>query len=56
MPKRQALWEELQGKMAARRTKIDTNRSKNKTGSSPHEVIVQKLESEPDTMKQPKDI
>ncbi len=49
MPKRQALWEELQGKMAAKRTKIDANRQKNKTGSAPHEVIVQKLSSEPDS-------
>ncbi len=49
MPKRQALWEELQGKMAAKRTKIDANRPKNKTGSAPHEVIVQKLSSEPDS-------
>ncbi len=48
--KRQAIWNELNAKMSAKRTKNDTGtRGKNKKGgSAPHEIIVQRLAAEPD--------
>ena len=42
-------WDNLEAEMAAKRTKADTlARSKAKRGSVPHEIVVQKLASEPD--------
>jgi ppGpp synthetase/RelA/SpoT-type nucleotidyltranferase len=48
-PKRQQAWAELNHKMKAKRAKAnnDPQRGK-KTGSAPHELIVQRLASEPD--------
>jgi hypothetical protein len=47
--KRQAVWNELQAKMSAKRTKSDGGvRAKNKKGNAPHELIVQRLAGEPD--------
>ena len=49
MMKRQAVWNDLQAKMSAKRTKskATSTRGKNKKGNAPHE-IVQWLAAEPD--------
>ena len=48
--KRQAVWDELEAKMSAKRTKNDAMSNKrSKNGSAPHEIVVQKLSSEPDS-------
>ena len=48
--KRQAVWDELEAKMSGKRTKNDAMSNKrNKKGSAPHEIVVQKLSSEPDS-------
>lgn len=46
--KRMAVWDELAQKMAAKRTKKDRQKSNGKTPNAPHEIIVQRLSSEPD--------
>ena len=47
-PKRTALWNELAQKMSAKHTRKDGQKCNGKTQSAPHEVIVQRLSSEPD--------
>ena len=49
--KRQALWNDLQAKMSGKRTRNDamSGRKKKSGSSAPHEIIVQRLASEPDT-------
>ena len=48
--KRQAVWDELEAKMSAKRTKNDAMSNKrSKKGSAPHEIVLQKLSSEPDS-------
>ena len=45
--KRKATWDRLKQQMTAKRTKPDATR-KTKGSSAPHEIIVQRLASEPD--------
>ena len=45
--KRKATWDRLKQQMTAKRTKPDATR-KAKSQSAPHEIIVQRLTSEPD--------
>ena len=49
--KRQAVWKELGEKMSGKRRGNDaiSGRKKKATSSAPHEIIVQRLASEPDT-------
>ena len=48
--KRNAIWDDLEAKMTGKRTKNDAmNNKRNKKGSAPHEIVVQKLSSEPDS-------
>ena len=48
--KRQALWNDLQAKMSGKRNRSDamSGRKKKSGLSTPHEIIVQRLASEPD--------
>ena len=46
-PKRQALWNELQGKMGAKRARAETGK-RGKNATAPHELVVQRLAAEPD--------
>ena len=47
--KRNAIWDGLEAKMTGKRTKNAMNNNRNKKGSAPHEIVVQKLSSEPDS-------
>ena len=48
-PKRQQTWNDLENKMKNKRKKANTVQQRGKkAGSAPHELIVQRLESEPD--------
>ena len=49
--RRDQLWDELQGKMRQKRTRVDGNAQRGKTGAAPHELVVQRLSSEPDNKK-----
>ena len=46
--KRNAIWDELEAKMMGKRTKNDAMNKRNKKGSAPHKIVVQKLSSEAD--------
>lgn len=46
-PKRQALWNELQAKMGAKRARAETGK-RGKNATAPHELVVQRLAAEPD--------
>ena len=46
-PRRQQKWNELHDKMSNKRTRSEGNSKKGST-SAPHEIIVQRLSSEPD--------
>ena len=45
--KRKALWNELQGKMGAKRVRAETGKC-GKNATVPHELVVQRLAAEPD--------
>ena len=47
--KRNAIWDNLEAKMTGKRTKNDAMNKRNKKGSAPHKIVVQKLSSEPDS-------
>lgn len=51
--KRQGVWNDLQAKMSGKRTRKDamamSGRKKKAGSSAPHEIIVQRIASEPDT-------
>ena len=49
--KRQQVWNDLQAKMSGKRTRSDalSGRKKKSGSTAPHEIIVQRLASEPDT-------
>ena len=48
-PKRQQAWIDLQNKMKNKRSKANAGQQRGKkAGSAPHELIVQRLSSEPD--------
>ena len=50
MSRERAVWDELEAKMSAKRTKNDARSNKrSKKGSAPHEIVVQKHSSEPDS-------
>ena len=46
-PKRQAMWNELKAKMAAKRARAETGK-RGKNATAHHELIVQRLAAEPD--------
>ena len=46
-PKRQQAWAELHDKMKSKRSKANNDQRGKKTGSAPHELIVQRLAAEP---------
>ena len=48
-PKRRGVWEELEGKMRQKRTRIDAMGQRGKTGAAPHKLVVQRMASEPDS-------
>lgn len=47
-PKRQQVWKDLHEKMANKRTRNEAGSSKKGSTTAPHEIIVQRLSSEPD--------
>lgn len=47
-PKRQQAWAELHNKMKSKRSNANNDQRVKKTGSAPHELIVQRLAAEPD--------
>lgn len=48
-PKRQQAWAELHDKMKSKRSKASNDQQwRKKSGSAPHELIVQRLAAEPD--------
>ena len=46
--RRQDVWDDLEGKMRQKRTRIDPAAQRGKTGAAPHELVVQRLATEPD--------
>ena len=46
--RRQDVWDDLEGKMRQKRTRIDAAAQRGKTGAAPHELVVQRLAAEPD--------
>ena len=47
-PHRQKVWDELQERMGQKRARNDAQSKKCQKGSAPHELIIQRLYSEPD--------